>query len=104
MSCAEYDDLISVRLTLYNRDNRGNPITIKAERCYREDGSYLETRYTYNTNGDVLTTTYPGHHVVGNEYGTAYEGNMSLAPTASPAPPVRNQSKDVNVLCAKDSR
>ena len=58
----------------YFSSSSGEPTTILATRRYREDDSYLDTSYTYNANGDLLTTTYPDGHVVVNEYGAAYEG------------------------------
>lgn len=61
--------------TIFNHDGLGKPTTIQAERRYKDNGvDYLETGYTYNNNGDVLTTTLPDGHVIENEYGTAYGG------------------------------
>lgn len=60
--------------TIYNHDGNSKPTTVQATRRYKDDGTFLETSYTYNTNGDVLTTTLPDGHVVENEYGPAYNG------------------------------
>jgi len=59
---------------LYNKDSNGNAITVQEEKRYNDDGSFLSTKYSYNANGDVLTTTLPDGHVIVNEYGAAYGG------------------------------
>lgn len=59
---------------IFNHDVNGNATTKKSERNYKDDGSYLETQYTYNANNDVLTITLPDNHVIVNEYGAAYAG------------------------------
>ncbi len=60
--------------TIYNHDASNKPTTVQLERRYKDDGTYLETSYTYNANGDVLTTTLPDGHVIVNKYGVAYGG------------------------------
>jgi len=60
---------------IYNHDTNGVATTVLEERRYKDNGTdYLATAYTYNNNGDVLTTTLPDAHVVVNEYGAIYGG------------------------------
>jgi RHS repeat-associated protein len=59
---------------LFNYNASGLPTTVQAERRYKDDGTFLETTYTYNSNGDLLTITLPDGHVITNEYGAAYGG------------------------------
>jgi len=59
----------------YNYDTSGNASTVQEKRRYQDNGSnYLSTTYTYNGQGNVLTTTLPDGHVIVNEYGLAYNG------------------------------
>jgi len=58
---------------LYNHDTNGNATTIQEERRFKDDGTYLSTTYTYNSQGNVLTTTLPDAHVIENEYDAAYD-------------------------------
>ena len=58
---------------VFNHDIEGKPSTLRAKKRYLDNGiDYLETRYTYNEIGNVLTTTLPDDHVIANEYGAAY--------------------------------
>jgi RHS repeat-associated protein len=59
---------------VYNHDAKGNPVSIREIRRKQNNADFLVTAYTYNTNGDVLTETYPDNHVVEYEYGAAYNG------------------------------
>jgi len=61
--------------TIYNHDINGKPTTIQAVRRYKDNGvDYQETSFTYNSNGDVFTTSLPDGHIIENEYGAAYSG------------------------------
>ncbi|MFK5948929.1 MAG: DUF6531 domain-containing protein, partial [Methylococcales bacterium] len=61
---------------IYNRDNTtGIATTVLEERRYKDNGvDYLSTAYTYNSHGNVLTTTLADGHVMVNEYGAIYLG------------------------------
>jgi len=60
---------------IFDHGTDGKPTTVQEERRYLDNGvDYLETSYTYNTNGDVLTKTLPDGHVIVNEYGPVYNG------------------------------
>lgn len=59
---------------IYNHDTNGNATTVQEERRFKDDVTYLSTSYTYNAQGNVLTTTLPDGHVIENEYGAAYGG------------------------------
>ena len=60
---------------IFNHDGNGKPTTIQARRRYLDNGiDFVETSYTYNANGNILTTTLPDGHIILNEYGAAYAG------------------------------
>lgn len=60
---------------IFNHDALGKPNAMQAERRYKDNGvDYLETSYSYNSNGDLLTTTLPDGHVIENEYSATYAG------------------------------
>ena len=60
---------------IFNYGTDGKPTTVQARRRYLDNGTdFLETSYTYNANGNVITTTLPDNHVIVNEYGSAYGG------------------------------
>lgn len=60
---------------IFNHGADGKPTTVQVKRRYLDNGTgYIETGYTYNANGSLLTTTLPDGHVIINEYGAAYNG------------------------------